>query len=384
MKTMTRLAALALVSSAATACEGFNIAGGGDECYTQTVTEKRVHTYDTRGQLARLEIYANGEPSVVFRYEYDREGRRVESRRYHPTALDKPVLLERVTLDPEGRLLRSEYLSPAGGLLIGVTRDERGRPVHSEIQDTPPSDEVAGQTYVSVTNAVDPNPLEGEGDELVTPAPGEVATLLRPMKSEPIPARLDELPTSFQAIVWSLPSVDILWSDAPVEPTQDNDGDGSPDAVAYQVVIATETTREDRWDFNGDGVADARRLVTFGAAGEPVESTSWDETATPPRVDEHIVYGEAETVTTTGDKVMRIVYEDGHRVLHTDDLGGDGTIDWEKTYTYDAEGRRTREDLDRNVDGRPDQTWTYTYDETGRLVQEDMEDGNGFPCSPEP
>lgn len=163
----------------------------------------------------------------------------------------------------------------------------------------------------------------------------------------------------------------ITWSDAPGEGTRDTDGDGALDAYAFQVALATDDTREDRWDFNGDGVVDGRRLVTFGADGEPVERTSWDETVSPARVDEHIVYGEDETVTTTPDMVTRIVYEDGHRVLHTDDLGADGTIDWRKTYTYDADGRRTGEVRDQNDDGIADETWTYTYDDAGRLVQED-------------
>jgi hypothetical protein len=195
-----------------------------------------------------------------------------------------------------------------------------------------------------------------------------------PSARAPMSPDASALPLQFQAVAWPPESVDITWSDAPGEPTRDTDGDGNFDAYAYQVVLATDTTREDRWDFDGDGVVDGRRLVTFGADGEPVESTAWDETVSPARVDEHIVYGEDETVTTTPDKITRIVYENGDRVLHTEDLGADGTIDWSKTYSYDAEGRRTGEVRDQDDDGIVDETWTYTYDDAGRLVQEDMHD----------
>lgn len=375
MKTLSRLAALVslttLTALTTTACEGFNIAGG-DNCYGDPQTEKRVLEYDTRGRLSRLEIYDDGKPSVVFRYEYDRAGRRTESRRYVPTDLRKPAMIQRLTLDAEGRLLQSEYLTPEGSLTMEITRDAQGRPVRSEVHQTAPSDEVAGQTTAVLAQAVDPNPLEGAGEDLLQPAPGEVATMWYPRVPPPDAAEGNALAVQFPALFWPPETVDITWSDAPGEPLRDTDGDGNADAYAYQVVVATDGAREDRWDFNGDGVVDGRRLVAFGADGEPVESTSWDETVTPPRVDEHIVYGEDETVTTTPDKVTRIVYEDGHRVLHTDDLGADGTIDWRKTYTYDAEGRRTGEVRDQDDDGIADETWTYTYDDAGRLVQEDM------------
>lgn len=182
MKTIARIAALALVSTVATVTtggEGFNIAGGGN-CYGDPRTEKRVLEYDTRGQLSRLEIYDDGKSSVVFRYEYDRAGRRVASRRYVPTDLQKPVMMQRLTLDAEGRLLQSEYLAPEGGVTMKITRDAQGRPVRSEVHEAPPSDEVSGQTSYAVSRAVDPNPLEGAGEDLLQPAPGEVATMWYP------------------------------------------------------------------------------------------------------------------------------------------------------------------------------------------------------------
>jgi YD repeat-containing protein len=374
MKSIARIAALALVSTVAavtTACEGFNIAGGGN-CYGDPRTEKRVHEYDTRGRLSRLEIYENGAPSVVFRYEYDRAGRRVEARRYLPTDLRKPVRLERRSLDPEGRLLQANFLAPEGSLTMVVTRDAQGRPVRSEVLYGPASAEVAERSTYNPGELVDPNPLEGAGEDLLQPAPGEVATMWYPIG--PTGGSADEyaLAMQFPALIWPPERVDITWSDAPAELTRDTDGDGYVDLYAFEVVIATDETREERWDFNGDGVVDGRRLVTFGADGEPVESTSWDETVSPAQVDEHIVYNADETVTTTRGKITRIVYEDGHRVLHTEDVGGDGTIDWRKTYAYDADGRRTGEVRDQDADGSADETWTYTYDDAGRLVQEDM------------
>jgi YD repeat-containing protein len=386
MKTSARLAALALVStaiSALTACEGFTIAGGGDECYTHHETEKRVHTYDSHGQLSQLEIHSNGAPKIVFRYAYDDAGRRVESRRYDPTALETPGMISRVRFDAAGHAVHSESLAGEGGVAIDITRDDRGRPVRSEVHRLPASGEVTRTTPYEITQSDDPNALEGAGEALLQPEPGEIATLWYPVVLREPSIDMTGLPASLLPLVASPERLDITWADASAapEPVLDTNGDGSLDRYAYQVVVATETTREERWDFNGDGVVDGRRLVTFGADGKPVESISWDETVSPAQVDEHIVYGLDEVVTTSSEKVMTIVYAGGHRVLHTDDLGGDGTIDWEKTYTYDAEGRRTREELDRNVDGRPDQIWTYTYDDNGRLVQEDMEDGNGYACT---
>jgi hypothetical protein len=379
MKSITRLAALAFVSAVTTACDGGPVFGTGEDCNDHPATERRVHAYDTQGRLSQLDIGMNGIPQVVFRYTYDDAGRRVESRAYPPEDLQTPVVIHRVEFDSAGGLARIEHLVHTGGVATVITRDAEGRPVRSEIHVLPATDTVAVDTASGVASMSDPTPLEGAGEDLLQPEPGQVATLWYPLER---PDTLDDttLPLQYRVLLANPDRVDITWSDVPGEPLRDTDGDGVVDAFAFLVVVATDKTREDRWDFNGDGVVDGRRLVTFGADGEPVESTDWDETVSPAQVDEHIVYGENETVTTTAKKVMTIVYEDGRRVLHTDDTDGDGVIDWEKTYEYDAKGRRTREVRDQDVDGRPDQIWTYTYDDAGRLVQEDMVEGSGDLC----
>ena len=55
----------------------------------------------------------------------------------------------------------------------------------------------------------------------------------------------------------------------------------------------------------------------------------------------------------------------------------DGTPDRILTYTYDANGNLTREEVDNNGGGTPDRILTYTYDANGNLTREEVDD-SGF------
>ena len=79
------------------------------------------------------------------------------------------------------------------------------------------------------------------------------------------------------------------------------------------------------------------------------------------------------------DRISTYTYDaNGNRTREETDTDGDGVADYIETYTYDANGNRTREETDTNGDGEVDRISTYTYDANGNQTREETdENGNG-------
>ena len=63
----------------------------------------------------------------------------------------------------------------------------------------------------------------------------------------------------------------------------------------------------------------------------------------------------------------------GNLTMEEYDSDANGTVDYRYTYTYDANGNFTMDELDLDVDGTVDDRFTYTYDADGNLIMEEYD-----------
>ncbi len=144
-------------------------------------------------------------------------------------------------------------------------------------------------------------------------------------------------------------------------------------------------------DLGADGQIDRRHVETYDARGA-LRTQQIDEDAD----------GQVERARTwieTADRQVEARDEDGDGVVdHTtvlrldavgrrvlkEELDADGRVVWRKTYTYDAQGRRSVDRRDGDVDGVIDQVTTYTYaaDGDAEVVTEITRTLSPNGCSP--
>jgi YD repeat-containing protein len=159
---------------------------------------------------------------------------------------------------------------------------------------------------------------------------------------------------------------------------------------------------ERTWDFDEDGIPEARELFVYADEGRRTELQRVNAEGAVLRVEVRVVDAEDRlileeerdaagvlrrslSVRHEADRRVELRDHDGdgqadqrtilhldasgQRTLKEEDYDMDGRTDWRKTYHYGADGLRTHEQRDEDVDGFLDQRTDYLYDAAGREVE---------------
>ena len=150
----------------------------------------------------------------------------------------------------------------------------------------------------------------------------------------------------------------------------------TPDETLEYTYDADDNLISNTTDDGNDGEADEAVTYTYDAEGNMTGYTSYDPIGTPDDLVRLSYDAEGTLTTIEYDSEADTIFEEVHALTFndagnlTEDVITENGVAYEKrTYTYNADNKLMKIELDSDMDGTTDSYTDYEYDENGNMVR---------------